>query len=887
MPYKQTDLWRNAFNSKKNDESSEQKNRLAVEYAKFWEKAAKLASQISSDLPNLTLHDKEHFTALWQRADLIAGSNYDLNPLETFIFGGAILLHDAGHAIRAYQGGLDEIRQTPQWHDNLEAVRQQIEGNALAEQGILDSFKTVEDKVLFDTLRELHAELAESLGTLTLKNSGTESVSHLIEDDTIRTHLGKLIGQIGASHHWSIEEIEHKFKKIQGGIAGFPWTVDPIKIACLLRCADAVQIDQSRAPDFSYALLRLKGLSEQHWRAQNRLSAPLVDRNDSPEALIFTSTNAFGPDDADAWWVAYDAITMANRELQNCYRLLTDLKKPSFAIKRIKDADSPERLAEHVETRNWRPVAVQVKVGKVERLIEMFGGAQLYGNDNSVPLREMIQNAADAIRARRALEPGFKGRVTVRLEKTQHDGAEGYWLEVEDDGIGMSERRLTGPLLEFGTSYWSSDLIKTEFPGLRGRKLQQTGRYGIGFYSIFMISDHVTVSSRSYDAGLPDIRSLLFRKGVYMRPLLLEGAKPAMSMAISTRVRAFVAEEVVKGLLEYKEELSEKTIHILTPDELIANLCPTVDCDVYAQTDKMDILSHDMNWQNNLLLWFSKTLWLGRRNKEHDYVNKYMHMMQKIGEDAYGGCAAICFESSKVGLKSIGGFARKSADFGPNSWGTTYMGVLQVQPEGPNRTGHKLVARNSDMTKWANDQAKIIEKIHLSPAEFATAASNVHFFGGDPTSILRMHNFNNDLNINCIFNLLEQNILYSPVAFIGSAIVSEMSVSSDDGEIVINKNNSELIANIIIKYSYDIYSYSPFYFIDADNDDRNIIGCIERYCASKGRKLVKKHIKNFKFGTYTGPSSELEGIKTGQPIIQDALELSLEPIGEEAPEGSA
>ena len=40
------------------------------------------------------------------------------------------------------------------------------------------------------------------------------------------------------------------------------------------------------------------------------------------------------------------------------------------------------------------------------------------------------------------------------------------WLVVEDNGIGMSEQVLTGPLLDFGTSFWRSPLAMEEFPGL-------------------------------------------------------------------------------------------------------------------------------------------------------------------------------------------------------------------------------------------------------------------------------------------------------------------------------------------------------------------------------------------------------------------------------------
>jgi HSP90 family molecular chaperone len=68
-----------------------------------------------------------------------------------------------------------------------------------------------------------------------------------------------------------------------------------------------------------------------------------------------------------------------------------------------------------VKTQGWTPVDARVHVSDVPSLIAQIGGAQLYRKDPSVPLRELIQNAADAVRARRALSgmrEGCCGRVT-------------------------------------------------------------------------------------------------------------------------------------------------------------------------------------------------------------------------------------------------------------------------------------------------------------------------------------------------------------------------------------------------------------------------------------------------------------------------------------------
>jgi hypothetical protein len=70
------------------------------------DRAAQLVAEIPQNLRDYTVHDITHLDALWETASLVAGSDYSLNPLEGFVLGGAILLHDAGMALVAYPLGL-------------------------------------------------------------------------------------------------------------------------------------------------------------------------------------------------------------------------------------------------------------------------------------------------------------------------------------------------------------------------------------------------------------------------------------------------------------------------------------------------------------------------------------------------------------------------------------------------------------------------------------------------------------------------------------------------------------------------------------------------------------------------------------------------------------
>lgn len=61
-------------------------------------------------------------------------------------------------------------------------------------------------------------------------------------------------------------------------------------------------------------------------------------------------------------------------------------------------------------------------------------------------------------------------------------------LTVSDNGIGMPQEVLTGTLLDFGRSFWSTEEAASRYPGLTSdSRFQPTGRFGIGFYAILLL----------------------------------------------------------------------------------------------------------------------------------------------------------------------------------------------------------------------------------------------------------------------------------------------------------------------------------------------------------------------------------------------------------------
>ena len=70
-------------------------------------------------------------------------------------------------------------------------------------------------------------------------------------------------------------------------------------------------------------------------------------------------------------------------------------------------------------------------------------------------------------------------------------------LTVSDNGVGMTREELEnnlGTIAKSGSFQFKQDLAKEE----KGEDIDVIGQFGVGFYSAFMVADHVTVVSRAY-----------------------------------------------------------------------------------------------------------------------------------------------------------------------------------------------------------------------------------------------------------------------------------------------------------------------------------------------------------------------------------------------------
>lgn len=472
-------------------------------------------------------------------------------------------------SLAAYPGRLAEVKTTIAWKDAIARLAPTSEEGSDERFDAENPPDSIVRRILPDVLRRLHAEHAEDIAEQTWRSADGSHV-HLVEDSELRQFYGPTIGQIAHSHWWSVQKLEQEFSDDLGALANRTRNrVDRIKLARLLRVADALHLDSRRAPRFLRAIITPSGLSALHWSFQERLAKPHIEL----DAVVFTTGQPFGREHAEAWWLAYDTLNAADRELREVDLLLQSRNREVLKARRVKGAGSPDILSRTVQVRGWRPVDTRLQVSDVPRIVENLGGTKLYGKDPTVSLRELIQNAADAVQARRKFQnrPENWGLITVRLLSAK----DGTWLIIEDNGIGMSEQVLTGPLLDFGMSFWRSPLATEEFPGLMAAGMHAIGRFGIGFFSVFMLGSVVRVYSRRCDKGQDTGRLLEFRGGTRFRPILSPISGEPVPVDGGTRIEI---------LLKYNIDEADGLLHVsphnkgtMSLHSLVGAIAPNLD----------------------------------------------------------------------------------------------------------------------------------------------------------------------------------------------------------------------------------------------------------------------------------------------------------------------
>ncbi|MFC5198266.1 HSP90 family protein [Streptomyces kaempferi] len=148
-----------------------------------------------------------------------------------------------------------------------------------------------------------------------------------------------------------------------------------------------------------------------------------------------------------------------------------------------------------------------------------------------VYLRELLQNAVDALTARRGVEPGAApDAFGIRLY------ADGSVVRVEDDGVGLTEDDVHRFLATIGRSSKRAEQIAAQ-------RAEFIGQFGIGLLSCFLVADEIHVLSRSARTpGAPAVEWRGRGDGSYTVRTLPASARPRPGTTVTLTPRADAGE---------------------------------------------------------------------------------------------------------------------------------------------------------------------------------------------------------------------------------------------------------------------------------------------------------------------------------------------------------
>jgi molecular chaperone HtpG len=172
-------------------------------------------------------------------------------------------------------------------------------------------------------------------------------------------------------------------------------------------------------------------------------------------------------------------------------------------------------------------------------------------------VRELVQNAHDAVRARYGLAAEEQGGITVEVLTASGDALP--TLQVADNGAGLDEDDVHRFLATIGASSKRPDAGALPDPDL-------IGRFGIGLLSCFIVADEIVLHSRSVKPGAQAVCWHGRADGTYTITASASPAEPGTVVFLRAKpdAAAHLAPEAVAKALRTYAGLLRVPVHLVS-----------------------------------------------------------------------------------------------------------------------------------------------------------------------------------------------------------------------------------------------------------------------------------------------------------------------------------
>lgn len=291
-------------------------------------------------------------------------------------------------------------------------------------------------------------------------------------------------------------------------------TANVFFVALLLRTADLLHITSDRTPTIEFKLISpTNPISQLEWIKQASVNGISVKDKENKDGKIdkdiqsdtFQITGFFK--DPKGYFALMDYLAYAQKELQASFKLNEDNKRKfansypyEFPWRYIDDSN--------VETKDFEPKQLSFSIDQ-QKTLDLLVGETLY-NNLTVAIREIAQNAIDAVRVKRYEkllngERTFNPRIEVSWDKSTRR------LVLSDNGTGMNMDIIENHLLRVGSSRYQDEDFQKTHPDYNS-----ISRFGIGLLSCFLVADDVDILTRMNDNEKPLLLKISKLHGRYL-----------------------------------------------------------------------------------------------------------------------------------------------------------------------------------------------------------------------------------------------------------------------------------------------------------------------------------------------------------------------------------
>lgn len=266
--------------------------------------------------------------------------------------------------------------------------------------------------------------------------------------------------------------------------------VDPLFCALLLRLADLLDFDDTRAPRVLYGYVLNNDKSREEWDKHQASAGFRYPASPSGGDLPYKA-RCKNPGIEHA---VRDFLDWTDDELAHCARLKRYCApgwRQQFPFPRAV-------LRDGIESDGYMSGDFCMTMDQAQ-ILKLLTGENLYDNTD-VFVRELLQNAIDATLLRGEMDSHFIPEQS-RIDFWEWNDKDGYiWFRIDDQGTGMTLGMLQRYFLKVGNSYYNSKELERDLRSHdREGSYEGISRFGIGFLSCFLCGDHVEVSTSYFD----------------------------------------------------------------------------------------------------------------------------------------------------------------------------------------------------------------------------------------------------------------------------------------------------------------------------------------------------------------------------------------------------